>query len=50
MTEKLNLNEVMPKTEKAKERPEDCKCTYSRDMDQEYPRKCIKCGKPEADQ
>ena len=22
-------------------------CTYSKSMDQEYPRKCIKCGHPE---
>lgn len=24
-----------------------CECAYSKSMDQEYPRKCVKCGKTE---
>ena len=37
---KQSLNEVMPKKK-------DHECTYSRSMNQEYPRKCVICGEVE---
>lgn len=34
-------------TEEAETLPSVHKCKYSKAMNQEYPRKCINCGKPE---
>ena len=47
-SKKVNLNEVLPEKDDQPARPEvNCEHAYSKEMGQEYPRKCVNCGQPE---